>query len=961
MTSERVRDMPASGALTGPEKFYADNGALDVYVTANQIKTFASVPASSGTVTVSDTTPSSPAVNALWIEPDTGRVRQALTTPAWDPYKALTRQGLFNRTPVITFSDDNRTVTGHTEPANAIATTAITGKKVFSVTLSRTNTAAGVSNVLQDVSGEGYLGENANGAGYFADTTGGGWFFNNSSGGIPAEVFSGSFPRTVYLAIDVTAKKLWARLDSDTIWNGSAGADPVTGTGALDISLMTGSIYPACGLTTTLSTGILDPAATGLSPPSGFTALSESVTYKELGYLKSNIANGNQDYINAADAPWNATGNGSTDDTAAIQGALDYAMINGITTVFLPDGNYKTTDTLHVGWGYTYLGVNFFTIRLVGLVPRPGASDVSHGPTISPTFKDRPVINIAGGRFSGVENLSISGPTAFTTPANPLLRANSANFIPAGAVDNSNAPYCAVAVDGWAGGSPAVPYPTTSVLPSWLGGGTLSYGRNICSGITVRNCRFSNTVIGLAVGTNQGANNDFLDAEGNAYSNLKWGIVIGPVNSRSNNFSNSNFATCWGCIDGANYNSGGNNGNVAGTWDNIHIQGCYKFTEYDASNSRRVVVTNSYAEDLVILGQWYSGVGQANPTFISCNFQFFPMSWSGSAFNNAFVESYVGDHANFIGCQFRGNFSNWAFLNCTFSDCQFTLGGNGSPALSGTESIATNAFNRVLLQTGTMSGSLTWNENFGSGDGESRFTKNCAFGNVYYSGYDDTNFSSWWSIGCCTDVAPATGGRTTIPYVVPTIQRFKFLGAALTNRVMIGGGFTTDQVDGMFSLGDMIVVGVANNWLYCSNIVSIGGGNSTYTFTLLTNFAVTAGVVTSNSDLSNVALKIYYWPVNVVKFGFDRTRFWVTTSGSNVMQSVTSTGASATIPGAITTASLPFWFGSGSIPGVARFMPFPAETTISSVAANSVTMSANAQVSGVYAAAPGISRRLDNP
>jgi hypothetical protein len=40
MTSTRVRDMTASSALAGTEKFYADNGTTDVYVTSNQIATF---------------------------------------------------------------------------------------------------------------------------------------------------------------------------------------------------------------------------------------------------------------------------------------------------------------------------------------------------------------------------------------------------------------------------------------------------------------------------------------------------------------------------------------------------------------------------------------------------------------------------------------------------------------------------------------------------------------------------------------------------------------------------------------------------------------------------------------------------------------------------------------------------------------------------------------------------------
>lgn len=40
----KVSDLTASGALTGTELFYADNGSADVKVTSNQIKTFTSAP-----------------------------------------------------------------------------------------------------------------------------------------------------------------------------------------------------------------------------------------------------------------------------------------------------------------------------------------------------------------------------------------------------------------------------------------------------------------------------------------------------------------------------------------------------------------------------------------------------------------------------------------------------------------------------------------------------------------------------------------------------------------------------------------------------------------------------------------------------------------------------------------------------------------------------------------------------
>eukprot|EP01119_Soliformovum_irregulare_P019703 TRINITY_DN6301_c0_g1_i1.p1 TRINITY_DN6301_c0_g1~~TRINITY_DN6301_c0_g1_i1.p1 ORF type:complete len:374 (+),score=78.33 TRINITY_DN6301_c0_g1_i1:40-1161(+) len=54
-------------------------------------------------------------------------------------------------------------------------------------------------------------------------------------------------------------------------------------------------------------------------------------------------------YINAADAPFNATGDGKTDNTRSIQMALDYAASNGGGTVFLPVGTYLVNGNLRIG------------------------------------------------------------------------------------------------------------------------------------------------------------------------------------------------------------------------------------------------------------------------------------------------------------------------------------------------------------------------------------------------------------------------------------------------------------------------------------------------------------------------------------------------------------------------------------------------------------------------------------
>lgn len=56
-------------------------------------------------------------------------------------------------------------------------------------------------------------------------------------------------------------------------------------------------------------------------------------------------------WINVMAAPYSATGDNSTDDTAAIQAAIDACAIDG--TVFFPPGLYRVTSPLHVPAGVT--------------------------------------------------------------------------------------------------------------------------------------------------------------------------------------------------------------------------------------------------------------------------------------------------------------------------------------------------------------------------------------------------------------------------------------------------------------------------------------------------------------------------------------------------------------------------------------------------------------------------------
>jgi hypothetical protein len=75
----------------------------------------------------------------------------------------------------------------------------------------------------------------------------------------------------------------------------------------------------------------------------------------ELGATGGGGGGGTSIYFNVKDSPYNATGDGSTDDTTAIQAAIDAAEVAG-GTVYFPPGSYKVTGLTIAANGVQLLG-----------------------------------------------------------------------------------------------------------------------------------------------------------------------------------------------------------------------------------------------------------------------------------------------------------------------------------------------------------------------------------------------------------------------------------------------------------------------------------------------------------------------------------------------------------------------------------------------------------------------------
>lgn len=308
-----------------------------------------------------------------------------------------------------------------------------------------------------------------------------------------------------------------------------------------------------------------------------------------------------------------------TDNRAAIQAAIDYALQHKITQVFIPDGRYLCLGTLHLGYGDS-----FYTIELVGTTANYNAGNGSAGVELIFTAYDRQGLNIQGGRGVRVANIAFThaGGNAWVfnnieVPGTLPSAASSwcsPSFV--GAL-NQHSPKAAITVDAFGGAQPADPYPNV-IYPSWTGI-VAQYNKNLTSGIVIEDCEFDGWPVGFGIGMNTDSQGDFLRFRGtNTIQSCAYGIVVCNTQSRNVSIADINYVFVNTLI--TNRNFGGGDGELGGPISNVSGGHAYQCFDINVDFSLGLTISHLYFEGQVRVGNFTSGGLSAAVSFVNCTF-----------------------------------------------------------------------------------------------------------------------------------------------------------------------------------------------------------------------------------------------------------------------------------------------------------------------------------------------------
>lgn len=314
-----------------------------------------------------------------------------------------------------------------------------------------------------------------------------------------------------------------------------------------------------------------------------------------------------------------------TDNTNAIQQAINFGLQYKYPTVCIPNGGYLVSNTLQVGWGN-----GFYQMHLTNCARGSAsyyASGGFAGTSLYMTQTNSPGINyqgIYGGKCSGISLLSVAQiwpqysqnyPNTLSSDALDWLDPQIYNASGPGGIQ-PHAPLVGISFDAYSGPAPAIPYPNLT-YPAFTGR-SAQYNADLGSIGDFGGCNVDGFPVSFAAGLNDSSGGDNIKLNGFNFQNGVYGVVIANSQSRTFTWTKSSSAGFHTLITNDLIGSG--IGELNGTISDIESGGYYQFAHISMGQAGPTTFKNIYCERCARIGTISGGNGTPSATIENGNF-----------------------------------------------------------------------------------------------------------------------------------------------------------------------------------------------------------------------------------------------------------------------------------------------------------------------------------------------------
>ncbi len=304
------------------------------------------------------------------------------------------------------------------------------------------------------------------------------------------------------------------------------------------------------------------------------------------------------------------------DDTDSIQSTIDYAVIfapNRVKTIKLPDGSYRTSKPLHVGYGDRYS-----SLTLKGDGCNFGHGSSMGGTKIVATHSNAMAVNVQGQRRCYIKRLTIEGACYDDLKARSVGghstkgedRFREEHYETPGLDSraySSTAPYAGVCVDGYAGPRPDISYPDVAYPDET----EEQYNKNYSSTVKLIDVIIRGFAVGVVTHpSGSDGNGDFLSMTRCQIAYCKFGVSIGHTQSRLVNIYDSQLSNCFILL--VNNRHGAKKGQFGGVISGTGLEQCGYIMDLQGGTTGCVTLQNCYGELVGSIGDFVTSAASMN-------------------------------------------------------------------------------------------------------------------------------------------------------------------------------------------------------------------------------------------------------------------------------------------------------------------------------------------------------------